>query len=537
MKRFFLICLLLGGCQIPLTDGSPAVTVRLGRTDFHALSPSRKTSDVNHITITIYDTPGNTVRAVHQVTGSATAATFRNLPNGTYYATAEAFSSANDSTSITQGGPQSSANTVTVASPAVSYQPSSATGLSVALNLLDGTGGSPGVTVTTGLAPLSYHAWLRNGSGALLAPYVSVTPTFHFLQIPDGTFQVVASLAVNSTTSTPSRCSAEQLAFMDGVSTPAGGFTVSLPGQIQSVASSSTSPGGISGAVGVAPDGTDVIIADTSHHRICRLSGSTMTVLAGGGVAGFSGDGGAATAAQLDTPKGIAVAADGTIYIADTGNGRIRQIRNGIITTVAGKNATGFGGDGGAATAAKLDTPSAVAVASSSPLSLYIADTANHRVRWISGTTITTVAGTGLTSVLASPQGLALAANGTLYIADTGNHRVRQLSGNTLTTVAGTGTSGSSGDGGSATAAKLNGPTGLAFGPAADLFIADTGNHRIRRIEGTTITLVSGSTLGSTGDGLAASAAKLNAPLGLATAASGDLYVADSGNSRIRLVR
>ena len=228
-------------------------------------------------------------------------------------------------------------------------------------------------------------------------------------------------------------------------------------------------------------------------------TGWTITTIAGTGGGSFSGDGGPAVRSQLREPRGVAVDGAGNLYIADTQNNRIRKVDStGTITTVAGTGQYGFSGDGGPATAAQLANPHSVTVDGSG--NLYIADGNNHRIRKVDSTgTITTVAGMGFGFIsgdgrpataarLDNPRGVALDRAGNLYIADGYNSRIRKVdSRGTITTIAGTGEigvgrGGFSGDGGPATAARLNFPFDVAVDGAGNLYIADTSNNRIRKL-------------------------------------------------------
>lgn len=284
----------------------------------------------------------------------------------------------------------------------------------------------------------------------------------------------------------------------------------------------------------------------------------TISTIAGTGKAGASGNGAAATAAQLNRPSATVVDGQGNIYFADTANNEVRKINasTGNISVVAGTGSAGFSGDGSAAVSAQLNAPSGLAVDGAG--NLYIADTGNHRVRFVSAATgaISTFAGTGTVGFtgdgglatfaeLNAPQGLFLTATGNLYIADTGNNVVRtvRLRSNVITTLAGNGTAGFAGDGGVAIAAQLSAPTAVAVDAYGNLYIADTGNQRIREIAafsssasslGGVISSIAGvGTAGYNGDGAAATA-YLNNPSALAVDAAGDLYVADTGNDLIR---
>jgi sugar lactone lactonase YvrE len=293
----------------------------------------------------------------------------------------------------------------------------------------------------------------------------------------------------------------------------------------------------------------------TSNNRVFRVDTTgLLTVVAGTGAVGPSGDGGAATSASLTYPYGVAVDASGNVFIADTINHRIRQVEaaTGVITTVAGNGTAGFSGDGGAATSASLNYPYGVAVDASG--NVFIADSNNHRIRRVEVATgvISTVAGNGTPgfsgdegpatgTTLYYPFGVAVDASGNIYIADTTNQRIRRVEAPTglITTVAGNGTGGFSGDGGAATSASLNGPNGVAVDASGNLFIADEWNQRIRRVEAATgvITTVAGNgTAGFSGDGGTATSASLARPTGVAVDASDNLFIAEYSNLRIRRV-
>ena len=303
----------------------------------------------------------------------------------------------------------------------------------------------------------------------------------------------------------------------------------------------------------VAMDGAgNFYIGDSSNHRIRKVDAATgnISTVAGTGTRGFSGDGGAATSARLSFPRGVAVDGAGNLYIADASNHRIRKVdTSGNISTVAGTGTSSFGGDGGAATSATLNSPRGVALDSSG--NLYIADASNHRIRKVDATTgvISTVAGTGMSgfggdssaatsAMLQSPEGVVLDSAGNLYIADTFNRRIRKVDATTgvISTVAGTGTEGFGGDGGAAASAPLSFPEGVALDSSGNLYIADYGNHRIRKVDASTgnISTVAGMTF--SGDGGAATSATLGSPQGIALDSAGNLYIADDIDNRIRKV-
>jgi len=282
-----------------------------------------------------------------------------------------------------------------------------------------------------------------------------------------------------------------------------------------------------------------------------NLPNGIITTVAGTNGAGYSGDGGAATNAKLSSPHGVAVDAYGDIFIADYGNNRIREVNtNGIITTVAGTNNSGFSGDGGAATNAELFSPFGVAVDAYG--NLFIADSENNRIRKVNNNgIITTAAGTNIggysddggaatNAELSSPYGVAVDAYGNLFISDSGNVRIREVNTNgIIMTVAGTNSSGFSGDGGVATNAELSSPQGVAVGVYGNLFIADRSNYRIREVNtnGIIMTVAGTNSFGFSGDGGAATNAKLFSPYGVAVDAYGNLFIADLGNNRIREVK
>jgi sugar lactone lactonase YvrE len=276
-----------------------------------------------------------------------------------------------------------------------------------------------------------------------------------------------------------------------------------------------------------------------------------ITTAAGTGQAGFGGDGGPAAQAALNGAEGVAVGPDGLLYIADSRNHRIRRVGpDGVITTVAGSGRQGFGGDGGPATQALINWPSVVTFGPDG--ALYFSDSRNHRVRRVDRSgAIATVAGTGQAgfggdggpatqAALNRPTGVSVGGDGAVYIADTDNHRIRRVGPDgVITTVAGSGRAGFAGDGGQATQAALNGPTGLAA--AADgLYIVDTRNQRVRRMapDGVITTVAGGGNPppGQLGDGGPATEARLALPLEIVVTREGAFYIADAGARRVRRV-
>jgi uncharacterized protein (TIGR03437 family) len=293
----------------------------------------------------------------------------------------------------------------------------------------------------------------------------------------------------------------------------------------------------------------NMLITDTNNNRIRRVDPTgVISTVAGNGTAGYSGDGGLAVNASFNTPHGIATDTAGNIYIADVINDRVRAVApNGTISTIAGLGIEDFSGDGGPAAKAALNYPYYVAVDSGGVI--YIADTNNGRIRKIANGIITTVAGSGgpfsgdggegIGALLNYPSDVALDAAGNIYVSDTWNNRVRKLTrSGTITTVAGSGNQGFSGDGGPATAASLDYPYGIAVDSAGNLYIADTHNNRIREVttDGVIHTIAGSGTRGYSGDGGPATGASLSNPRGVQVDSAGNVYIADSFNHVIREV-
>ncbi len=286
------------------------------------------------------------------------------------------------------------------------------------------------------------------------------------------------------------------------------------------------------------------------EHSQTAATEAIIRTPAGSGFYGFGGDNGPAPGARFSTPNGVAVDARGNLYIADLYNDRIRKVdTNGVITTFAGRFGGTFSGDGGPATEAGMFDVAGVAVDAMG--NVYIADMDNFRVRKVDTSgKISTVAGNGAfgftgdnipatQTALSSPAAVAVDAAGNLYIADLFNYRVRKVNPQgIITTFAGAGQAGYSGDGGPATQARIEAPEGLIVDRAGNLYIADSANNVVRRVDtsGMISTFAGTGQGGYSGDNGQARQARLSSPRGVAADASGNVYISDAGNDRIRRV-
>ena len=341
-------------------------------------------------------------------------------------------------------------------------------------------------------------------------------------------------------------------------------------------------------------DSGNLYIADYANHKIRKISAGNITTFAGTGTAGSSGDGYAATSAKLYRPRALAYTS-GMFFILDYSNVKVRLVdSSGIISTYAGVGALGTTGDDGPATSAKFQLMMDITVDGQGskllsfpfhtiyqqvthpfihtyihtiansrifgrpfllPGNLYIADYNMNRIRvvdWSSGiisnfagSSANTHGSTGDNGLATSalfyqPSGITNDLSGVFYISDSGNNKIRKVdSAGIVSTFAGTGTAGNSGDGYAATSAKLYRPVGIALDSSGNLIIADAGNHVVRIIAydtGIITTCAGGGTSGFVGDGGLAKSAYLNTPYGVTADVSGNIYVSDYGDNRVRNV-
>jgi sugar lactone lactonase YvrE len=300
----------------------------------------------------------------------------------------------------------------------------------------------------------------------------------------------------------------------------------------------------------------NLYFSEADNHCVRRVERGSgiITTVAGTGKAGYSGDGGPATKAELHSPYGITLDTANNLYIVDRLNACVRVVEaaTGIIRTLAGTGQPGYAGDGGPAGRAQLQEPNDITLDGQGQV--YIADVRDHRVRVVDPTTgiITTFAGTGEggasgdggpagRAALLGPRALAFSSTGALYICLRNDHKIRKVDRRTglISTVAGTGDKGYSGDAGAAVQATFNGPKEIAVDARDNIFVVDTENHCIRRIDAASglVTTVAGKgQAGGDGDGGPATSAMLKRPHGACVDAAGNLYIGDSENHRIRFV-
>lgn len=303
--------------------------------------------------------------------------------------------------------------------------------------------------------------------------------------------------------------------------------------------------------LGVAFDNTGNFYIADLNSCIRKVSASgIITTVVGNGVVGYSGDGGQATAAEVNYPADVVVDPAGNIYVADNGNNVIRKVNtSGIITTIAGNGYPSYSGDGGQATAAELNSPGGIVLDATG--NIYVVDSWNNRIRKINTSgIITTVAGNGIAGYsgdggqataaeIDTAVGVAIDTYGNLYIGDYKNNCIRKITASgIISTFAGNGIAGFSGDGGAATSAELNKPAAIAFDASGNAFITDSYNERIRKVNtsGIISTLAGNGTVGYSGDGGPAISAELNNPENIVCDASSNIYFSDVINNVVRVI-
>ena len=406
--------------------------------------------------------------------------------------------------------------------------------------------------------------------------YVAETNNYRVLQIgPDGILRVVAGSGTFGILADGQAAAQTNLGFPYAVAVGEAGriffsdsvcaciATFPIGGTLRSVAGNGRY-GRISDGVNAlraflfAPRGLaldrsgNLIVVNSDANRLDRINPDGIYVHLAGRAGGCCNDNGPATEALISTPVGVAVDSRNRIYFSETGFDLIRRIdTNGVITTFAGNRREGFAGDNGPALQASFSGPIGLAFDSSD--NLYIADRTNRRIRRItSAGVITTVAGDGqnrfagdggpaLQASFRDPYAVAVMPNGDILVADVGDNRIRRFTpGGTISTFAGNGQNASTGDGGPALQASLAVPAGLAVDANGTVYVVDNGTHTVRRIDvsGTITTIAGNGRRGFSGDGGPATAASFNSPqLGVVVGPNGDLFVADTSNNRIRVIR
>ncbi len=421
-----------------------------------------------------------------------------------------------------------------------------------------GTPGSPSA-LTSGVGGLDFaiaDPGTCGGSPALTAGQtctVAVTFTPRYPGVRQGAVVVLSADGRQTLASAP----------LSGVGL--GGLPVLVPGEINTVAGNgewvyrgdgvAATSASVFLPTGLAVDGAgNLFLSDSSNNRVRRVDAATgsISTVAGNGTAGSSGDGGAASAAELNNPSGLVLDGAGDLYIADSGNNVVRRVDavSGLISTVAGKiGASGFGGDRGAAIDATLSSPQGLALTPGGDL--LIADSGNAAVRLVTFADglIQTVAGTATagyngdgqaatSAQLNNPWGVAVRSDGAIAIADFSNERIRLVdTSGQISTVAGTGQRSFSGDGNPAVQATLSGPAAVTFDPAGDLIIADSGNNRVRGVYGSpgVITTLAGNASEEfSGDAGPASSATLYGPYAVLFDSKGNIWISDMFHNRVR---
>ena len=552
-----------------LTVGSYQITASWpGNGSYGPVTSSALTQIVNKATPTLsVSSSANPSTYGQSVTFTATAGfalsgTITFLNNGTSIGTSSiSGTSTTFSTSTLPAGTDSitaswpgDANTNTVTSSALTQVVNKVTPtLSLTSSVNPSTYGQNVTFTATSSVSLSGTVTFLNGTSSIGTSSISGTSTaFSTSTLFTGNNSISASWPGSSNTNTATSNVVTQVVNSSSsptISTLAGTGTQGCTGN-GGLATSAE----LNDATGVKVDSSgNVYIADQTCATVRKITASTgdIAIIAGNGTNGYSGDGSAATSAELNDPTDVAIDSSGNIYIADYNNNRIRKVNtSGVISTYAGTGTWGYSGDSGQATSAELANPSGVALDSSG--NLYIADFENKRIRKVTTAgVITTVAGNGTggntgngaaatSAEINGAEFIAVDGAGDFWFSDQYDDIVRKVTASTgyISLVAGTADSpGYSGDNGAATSAQLDVPMGVAIDASGNLYIADQSNYRVRMVNtsGTISTIVGTGTEGYSGDGGAPTSAKVGAMQGLGVDAAANLYIADTSNYRVRV--
>ncbi len=448
-------------------------------------------------------------------------------------------------------GPTVGKATATVVNPpptvatAASATPNPVQGTTTALSVLGADyAGEANLTYTWSTSGSAGVQFSPNGNNAAK----SSTATF----IGAGIYPITCTIANSAKLSVPSTVSVSVLALNKPlIATLAG---THAPGLVGNGDGGSAYQAALGNTVAAAVDASGTVYScETAGNRVRAISATSgiITTLIGNGISESIGDGGAASAAAIDAPDGIAIDSAGNIYVAEAAAVRRIMASSGQVYTYAG-GSYGFSGDGGAATSATLHTPQGLALDAAG--NLYIADSGNNRVRKVTASTgvITTVAGNGAAITFGdggpataasvhNPSAVAVDAAGNLYIAESLGQVVRKVTAGTgiISTFAGTGVAGFAGDGGPAAAAQISGPMGLAFDAAGDLVISESSGNRLRWVDahsGDIVTWCGNGSPGSIGDGALAANAQVSGPGAGMFDAAGTFFFSDAGNNRVRMI-